>query len=240
MEATRLRPAYWVPDEKNHELFQAIAKIVYNSCCSIVERPVLLGITGAGGAGKSTFARNMVDFYGADKVAAIDLDDYLVSRDERNSMGLLGYDPEANRLDLARKHLAEIRRFRSVVKPRYDHSNGTNPPDELFTPKKLVVVEGVTTLYPEIAHMYDVSVFFDADEETQKQSRVMRDHGERGYTLEEALKLHEDLKPLYAKYIEPTMQRASLVGRVTPDYVFHITGIQPKLEEMMQYAGTFA
>ncbi len=210
-----MKPINSVPDIKNERFFRIIANRLQSLDSAFV------GITGAGGAGKSTLAINLMNYFGEDNALAIDLDDYLVSRSERGRLGLTGYQPRANRLDLAREHILSLRSGASILKPVYNHSNGENTETELVGPKKLILFEGVTTLYPQLDDLYDVSIFLDALEETQIKSRIERDVNQRGYSIEEALALYENLKPHYVKYIEPTKEKATILGEVGPDYVIH-------------------
>ena len=45
---------------------------------------------------------------------------------------------------------------------------------ELITPKKLVIVEGVYSLHPELRDYYDLTVFLDIDNELQKERILIR------------------------------------------------------------------
>jgi uridine kinase len=116
-----MEPIGVVPDEKNREVFDLVKSAVYKQESS---RPFLMGITGAGGAGKTTFAHNLVRFYGAGNCVSIDLDDYLISREERGKMEISGYHPQANLLSLARQHIDDLRAKRRadvvvLVSPDY-------------------------------------------------------------------------------------------------------------------------
>ncbi len=210
-----MKPVRQTPDCKNERFFRLIAEKVEN-----LEK-VCIGITGAGGAGKSTLAMNLVSFFGEDNSVAIDLDDYLISRSERGRLGLTGYQPRANKLSFARQQIIDLQSGKSIHKPVYNHSTGDNSEIERVEPRPLLIFEGVTTLYPQIDDLYDISIFLDALEETQIKSRIERDVNKRGYSLDEALDLYENLKPHYQKYIEPTREKASIIAEVGTDYVIH-------------------
>ena len=221
-------PIALIPDAKNKEAFG----IVENAVRKLKkESPLVIGITGAGGAGKTTFGNNLVRYYGEKNCVSIDLDDYLISRDERGKLELTGYDPRANKLSDERRDIEDLICRKTISKPRYDHSTGKILQNETITPRELVIIEGVTTLYEELRELNDISFFMDAMEETQIKSRIERDVKTRGYTYEEAMILFETLKPSYKRFIEPTKKFASVIVRVSPDYVMHPLHISKKLKQ---------
>ncbi|MBD3208984.1 hypothetical protein GF367_01015 [Candidatus Woesearchaeota archaeon] len=222
-----MKPTQPIPDEKNKRAFQILEKALskYKG-----EEHLLIGITGAGGAGKTTFANNIVSYFGSEQALTIDLDDYLISREKRGKLEITGYNPQANNLSLAREHVEALLIGKNISKPRYDHSTGKILNDKQITAKPLIIVEGVTTLYDELKELHHTSFFLDAQEETQIKSRIQRDVNKRGYTLEEALSLFEAVKPDYERFIAPTKQYAAIVFSVTPDYVMHPIHINEELQ----------
>ncbi|MCF7872292.1 hypothetical protein K9L97_04635 [Candidatus Woesearchaeota archaeon] len=212
-----MKPSNDIPDTKNAAAFN----LVKDNLSEVIKKIYLVGITGAGGAGKTTFANNLVTYFGKENSITIDLDDYLISREERKLKNIVGYDLKANKLELARTHLSMLKDGQTIYKPRYNHSNGEILVDEIVKPKKLIVVEGVTTLYPQLKDLYDFTIFMDALEETQIKSRIKRDVKKRGYTKEEAMTLFEKMKPAYKNLIEPTKALADAVCVVDIDYIMH-------------------
>lgn len=202
------------PDEKNQRAFEIVA-------AGLKGVSGIIGITGAGGAGKTTLANNLVHYFGAARAATVDLDDYLLPREERAKLEITGYNPRANKLYLAREHIESLRAGESIVKPRYDHATGELLPEEEVQPRPLIIIEGVTTLYTELRELYTLSIFLDALEETQIKSRVQRDVSKRGYTLDEALALFEAVKPDYERFIAPTKEVADIVFEVDTSYLMH-------------------
>ena len=210
-----MKAQYTVPDQKNEKSFEIVENTLSKYSSAII------GITGAGGAGKTTFAQNLVNFFGTEYSLTIDLDDYLLSRIDRGKLEVTGYNPRANKLYLARENIEQLCSGQDIVKPRYDHATGELLPKEKVQARPLIIVEGVTTLYPELRELYTLSVFLDALEETQIKSRIQRDVNTRGYTLEEALALFEAVKPDYERFIEPTKKYATLVFQVDMSYIMH-------------------
>lgn len=212
-----MEPKYEIPDTKNQHAFLTVKNMLADS-----QTPFLLGITGAGGAGKTTFARNIAEYFGQENCLAIDLDDYLVSREIRTIRGLTGYDPRSNNLALAREHLTQLLSGNSVMKPRYDHSTGLILSDEEVQSKSLIIAEGVTALYPNLVDLYESAIFLDATTEAQMRSRIERDVNRRGYSMDEAIALFNQVRPDYERYIEPTKDHADIVFTVDGDYVMDL------------------
>lgn len=217
---------YDIPDAKNEQVYILVRKLL--DSYFVGDGKKLFGISGAGGAGKTTFASNLIKFFGAENSIAIDLDDYLISREERSKLEITGYNPRANKLALAREHLIALKSNKTVKKPIYDHSTGKVLPDGEVKPKNIILVEGVTTLYPELRELYDLSLFLDASDETQIKSRITRDVAERGYTLEEALDLFKAIKPDYQRFVEPTKKFADIVLSINTHYIMTPTHVDSR------------
>lgn len=222
-----LKPKNPIPDPKNEKAFEIVRRVVEKFD---FYTPFVIGITGAGGAGKTTFGTNIMKYYGTETCISIDLDDYLISREERGKLGLSGYNPRANKLFEARENIEGLISRQPISKSRYNHSTGEILADEIISPKEIIVIEGVTTLYTELRDLNQISFFLDALEETQIKSRVKRDVYERGYTLEEALQLYEALKPEYKRFIAPNKKFASIICGVSVDYVMHPIKIDKKFK----------
>ncbi len=219
-----LIPQSECPDAKNIRLFNILREAI-----GVADTPVTIGITGAGGAGKTTLASNIAAWYSPIPTVNIDLDDYLIPRSQRDRLGLTGYHPQANDLGLARQHIVLLKAGKPIEKPTYDHRTREVGGGVQVQPAQLLIFEGVTTLYPEMNDLYDIVIFMDAKEETQIKSRVERDVNKRGYSLDDALTLFESLKPAYRQFIAPTKKHAHLVGIVGPDYVFQPENIDPHI-----------
>lgn len=203
-----------IPDEKNREAFVTVDALLQN----IQKERVLICIAGAGGAGKTTFAKNLSHYL--TNSCSIDLDDYLLSREERGKLEATGYNPVANRLELAHQHLHALSQGISILKPVYSHKIGKVLPDaETVAAQPIVIAEGVTALYPELNASHDIGIFLDAPAETQIKSRIERDVNERGYSREEAMALFNRIQPDHQRFVMPSMQRADLVFRVSLEYV---------------------
>src|SRR5579859_7765183 len=91
-----------------------------------VARPIFVGIGGDSGTGKSTLAAGFVRIFGAARITTLCLDDYhSLDRHERALVGLTALNPRANDFFRMESQLLELKQGLPIVKPVYDHSNGT-------------------------------------------------------------------------------------------------------------------
>src|SRR6476469_8217166 len=155
-------------------------------------KPLIIGIAGGSGSGKSTVARNVADHLTTSSVAFIDMDAYYknftaLSLDERRK---LNWDhPDAFDFDLLCEHMERLSEGKPIDKPQYDfvthlRSAGTRhiePPD-------VVVIDGILLLVDErVRELCDVKVFVDADADIRLIRRIKRDIKSRGRPLDEIL-----------------------------------------------------
>ena len=90
-----------------------------------MSRPIVLGVVGDSGAGKTTLTRGLVRVLGDGNVAHLSADDYhRYDRHERRGLGITPLHPDANYLDILTQHLGHLRRGQPVLKPVYDHRKG--------------------------------------------------------------------------------------------------------------------
>lgn len=175
----------------------------------------MLGIVGDNGAGKTTLKRGIVQILGAQGVTPICLDDYLLySRAERFARGMTKLDPSGANIDLMTEHLATLRAGGHISKPIYDYRSGMLRGPELVVATGLVIAHGMFTLAtPELAELFDLTVYLETDEPLRSQWKMQRDLAQRGYTLEQVeadYHLHERDAP---RFIYPQRRHADLVVR---------------------------
>ena len=84
-------------------------------------RPVVLGVVGDSGAGKTTLTRGLIRVMGDEQVARINADDYhRYERVERQQLGIAPLHPDANHLDVLTQHLWHLRRGEAGVVDQID------------------------------------------------------------------------------------------------------------------------
>jgi phosphoribulokinase len=191
-----------------------------------VPRPVMLGIVGDSGSGKTTITRGLVRVLGEDQVTHFCTDDYhRYDRRQRAERNITPLDPACNHLDILAQHLAHLRRNEPILKPVYQHSDGTFGPPDYFVPGRFVVTEGLLGFYDdELANSFDVRVYLDPPEELRRHWKVQRDCSRRGYTTDQVLSELDRREPDSERYIRPQRHRADL-----------IVSFQPSLDEDQEH-----
>lgn len=182
----------------------------------------MLGLVGDSAAGKTTLVRGVVRLLGRQGVTPLCLDDYhRYGRAERDARGITASDPAANNLELMAEHLAVLRAGGTVRKPVYDHRSGTLRGSETVMATGLVVAYGMLTLTPpNLAGLFDLSVYLEPNEALRQQWRLVRDVAERGYHASEVHSHHQARERDATRFIRAQRRLADTVVRFRPSAAF--------------------
>jgi phosphoribulokinase len=178
-----------------------------------VARPIVLGVVGDSGAGKTTLTRGLIRVMGGEQVVRISADDYhRYERREREQLGITPLHPDANHLDVLTQHLLHLRRGEPVLKPVYDHRDGTLGRPEYVQPGPFLVVEGLLNFHTEtLRTAHDVRVFLAPPEELRRAWKLKRDCTRRSYTTDEVLRELDRRERDAAKFIRPQRAFADII-----------------------------
>lgn len=182
-----------------------------------MSRPLLIGIAGGTGSGKSTVARKIADGLPADSVAVIDHDSYYRDRsdltfDERSK---LNFDhPDALDNDLLVEHLEALREGRGVDVPNYDFKTHSRQPDRRrVEPPRILIVEGILVFVEErVRRLLDVKIFVDTDADIRVFRRIRRDLEQRGRSFQMVREqYYATVRPMHLQFVEPSKRWADLI-----------------------------
>lgn len=181
-------------------------------------RPVMLAVAGDSAAGKTTLTRGIVQALGTDRCVGLCVDDYhRYDREERKSLPFTPLHPECNFVDIMEQHLQLLALGHPILKPVYDHRDGTLTRPEYVEPRDFVVVEGLLPLYTRLSRAcFDISVYLDPPEEIRREWKVKRDTTQRGYTPDQVLAELERREPESEAFIRPQRRFADIVVRFAP------------------------
>jgi uridine kinase len=180
-------------------------------------KPLIIGIAGGSGSGKSTVARNVAEHLTTSSVAFIDMDAYYknfisLSLDERRK---LNWDhPDAFDYDLLCSHLDALSKREAIEKPEYDfvtHLRRAEP--TRVEPADVVVIDGILLFVDErVRELCDVKVFVDAEADIRLIRRIERDTHVRGRPLDEIIEQYlSTVQPMHLQFVEPSKRYADVI-----------------------------
>ena len=178
--------------------------------------PLLIGIAGGTGSGKTTLARCLVSELGRD-VTVLEHDWYYRDRSglpvhERESVN---YDePDALDNGLLVGHLAELRDGRAVECPQYDFATHTRKPTtRAVQPSRIVAVEGILLFaIPELRDSFDLRIFVDTDDDIRLMRRIQRDLSERKRDIASIQgQYYGSVRPMHLLHVAPSKRHAHLI-----------------------------
>lgn len=180
-------------------------------------KPIIIGVAGGTGSGKTTVVKTLVGEIGPDRVLLIQHDSYYRDRShlpypERTR---LNYDhPESLETSLLVQHLTSLQNGSAVEIPIYDFAshcrlNETKPTG----PKPVIVIDGILVLSEsELRNLMDLRLFVDTDGDTRFIRRLTRDVEERGRTVDSVIHQYlSTVKPMHEQFVEPSKRFADLI-----------------------------
>ena len=180
-------------------------------------KPLIIGIAGGSGSGKTTVARRIADALETASIAFIDMDAYYrnftnLSSEERKHVN---WDhPDAFDLDLFASQMSELAEGRSIEKPIYDFlTHGRRHETERVEPADVVVIDGILLFADRrLRELCDVKVYVDADADIRLIRRIERDLVARGRPLEEILTQYmTTVRPMHLEFVEPSKRWADVI-----------------------------
>jgi uridine kinase len=179
--------------------------------------PLVIGVAGGSGSGKTTVVRRILDAIGDTRVTVLEHDRYYRDRNDLRleERALLNYDhPDSLETDLMVKHVHELRAGHNVEAPVYDFARHARiSATETVTPGRALIVEGIL-IYTDAAlrGLMDVKVFVDTDDDTRFIRRLQRDISERGRTLQSVIDQYlSTVKPMHLEFVEPSKRYADII-----------------------------
>ena len=181
-------------------------------------RPIMLSIAGDSGSGKTTVTRGVVRVLGEDQVTHLCTDDYhRYDRRQRAERGITPLDPGCNYIDVLTHDVRHLRQNEAILKPVYQHSDGTLGPPAYLTPARFVVAEGLLVNHTrELREMFDVRVYLNPPEELRRRWKVARDCSRRGYSTDQVLSELDRRERDSEAFIRPQRHYADMLVSFMP------------------------
>lgn len=179
--------------------------------------PIVIGVAGGSGSGKTTVVRRIVDSLGPEQVIVLEHDRYYRDRNDLRleEKAALNYDhPDSLETDLLVSHVLELRAGRPVELPMYDFARfARKTTRETVEPRRAIIVEGILIFTDaELRRLMDVKVFVDTDADTRFIRRLQRDIADRGRTVQSVIDQYlGTVKPMHLDFVEPSKRYADII-----------------------------
>jgi uridine kinase len=206
-----------------------------------MRKPVVIGVTGGSGSGKTSVTKAIYDSFKGHSILMLEQDYYYKDQSDLPFEDRLktNYDhPLAFDNDLLIDHIEKLLRYEPIDKPVYDYSLHTRS-KEIITvePKDVIILEGILVLEDErLRKLMDIKLYVDTDADLRIIRRLYRDIKERGRTLDSVIDQYVNVvRPMHNQFIEPTKRYADVIvpeggqNRVAIDLM--VTKIQTILEQ---------
>lgn len=179
-------------------------------------RPLIIGVAGGTGSGKTTVARHVASALSGAKVAFLDMDAYYRDRAlSHEELRHLNWDhPDAFDLELLATQLEQLAAGQAIEKPVYDFvSHRRKAAAQRIEPADVIVIDGILLLVEErIRTSIDIKVFVDTDADIRLVRRIRRDTIERGRPIAEILEQYiTTVQPMHLQFVEPSKRYADLI-----------------------------
>lgn len=179
--------------------------------------PLVIGIAGGSGSGKTTVAQEILRRVGAERIAYLQHDSYYkdLRAMKASQHSDVNFDhPNALETELLIEHVITLRDFKPVHVPIYDFSTDTRT-TETFTvePRNVILVEGILIFAePVLRKLFDVKIFVDTDSDIRFIRRLHRDLTERGRDTESVINQYlASVRPMHLEFVEPSKRYADVI-----------------------------
>lgn len=180
-------------------------------------KPLVIGIAGGTGSGKTTVARKIAKRIGDENVIILEHDSYYkdITQFEGKKIEEINFDhPDALDTKLLIEHVKALKNRQAVDVPIYDFATYRRLPKvKHIEPKDVIIIEGILVFVEkELRDLMDIKIFVDTDADERVLRRIRRDILERGRTLESVINQYiSTVKPSHLEFVEPSKRWADII-----------------------------
>ncbi|PHI21823.1 uridine kinase [Lewinellaceae bacterium SD302] len=189
-----------------------------------MKKPLVIGITGGSGSGKTTFINQLRAGFAEDKICLLSMDNYYypIERQKQDDRGIYNFDrPKSIDKHTYTDDLNALIAGKTVQREEYTFNNDLAKPKVLtFHPAPVIITEGLFVFhYKQVRKLIDLRIFLHAKDNLKVVRRIKRDRVERNYPLDDVLYRYEHhVMPAYEKYVGPYRERADLIVNNNSDF----------------------
>ena len=179
--------------------------------------PVLIGIAGGTGSGKTTVASKIVQALPPGRALLVQQDSYYRDRSHLTlaERALINFDePDAIDNDLLVSDLCALRAGIAVDGPLYDFATHTRRREtRRMEPCSIVVVEGILLFaVAAVRDLFDLRIFVETPDDVRLLRRIKRDIVKRGRDIAAIEQQYlSTVRPMHELHVAPTRRHAHLI-----------------------------
>ena len=182
-----------------------------------MKKPILIGITGGTGSGKTTVAEAIHSAFEGNSITMIMQDSYYkdqshITFEERLKTN---YDhPHSIDMEHLIRDLKSLMSGKSIDMPVYDFAEHTRKSETVhIVPTDIIIVEGILVLDDKnLRDLLDIKIYVDTDADIRILRRMQRDINERGRSMESVINQYLNVvRPMHEQFTEPTKRYADII-----------------------------
>jgi len=179
--------------------------------------PLVIGVAGGTGSGKTTVAEEIVRRVGADRIVSVHQDRYYRDLSDIDAERRVRHNfdhPDAIEETLLVSHLGLLTSGRPAPLPVYDFAQHIRTEEvQVVEPRPVVLLEGILILaVAAVRKLIDVKLFVDTDADVRLIRRLRRDLSLRGRTVQSVMdQWCETVRPMHLEFVEPSKRYADLI-----------------------------
>lgn len=180
-------------------------------------RPLILGVAGGSGSGKTTVVSQIIRAMEPVPVSLLHHDSYYRDHPDLSDQerARLNYDhPEVLETPLLAEHLRDLLAGQTVEEPVYDFTTHSRTDEtRRVEPNPVVIVDGILILAePELRELMDIRVFVETDSDLRFIRRLLRDTQERGRSVDSVIRQYQEtVRPMHLEFVEPSRRHADVI-----------------------------
>jgi len=184
-----------------------------------MEKPIIIGIAGGTGSGKTTLANEIKKVFGDNVVTILAHDFYYKSYDkitleERKKRN---YDhPDVYDTEVLVNDIKLLKAGKSIQRPVYSYTTRLRENYQVTViPTEIVIIEGMLIFEnKELLSLIDIKIFVDTDADIRLSRIINRDIKKRGLDIDYILSKYCDIiKPMHEQFVEPSKKNADIILR---------------------------
>ncbi|MBC8332972.1 MAG: uridine kinase [Anaerolineae bacterium] len=179
--------------------------------------PIVIGIAGGSGSGKTTVANVILEQVGKQKIAYLPHDAYYKDLSElpRTQRAQINFDhPHSLETELLTRHVQQLQLWQRIHLPIYDFKTHSRTEQTIsIEPQSVIIVEGILIFAEQkLRELFDVKIFVDTDSDIRFIRRLQRDITERGRTTEAVIQQYlKTVRPMHLEFVEPSKRYADVI-----------------------------